>query len=426
MPATWIRSFSKGVLLAVTVTLAAAPLGRSGRAVAAAAAPVAAAAAVAATNGDGHHRPAVHPIYAHVQDAPENDLAMQRFSAATRRFGLGPVEIVDIEGDPAPAPGEKLRAGIELVRKLDFGPGRAALDEVAAEVASTGGGGLDVAALSELFVYRAWAVGRFTFNREHVPVPTARAAAFAELVRAAMLTASRQFNPQQFPPLLLEDWPRAVADVAARPQGTLVVRAAPEALVTCDGGAPVPGPATFVGLALGEHVIHVQEPGWAAWGATIVINAPALEIQLPPRRMLTLDDAAAAARARRMGTAFALVAEPRPGQSGGLSLTLRLVDAAGVRHDAVIQPLTGDPAGLDAAVMRLDEQARRLDQSGPGLATAPPPADASLPPPVLMSSPPGPARLSEDPAAWARDHWPVLTAVGVMLGAVVVLSLTVH
>jgi len=35
-------------------------------------------------------------------------------STSVRRFGLGPVEVVDIEGDPVPAPGEKLRRGIEL------------------------------------------------------------------------------------------------------------------------------------------------------------------------------------------------------------------------------------------------------------------------------------------------------------------------
>src|SRR6185503_15703391 len=45
--------------------------------------------------------PVVHPIYAQIKDAPQNALALRRFQTATRRFGLEPVEIVDIEGDAA-------------------------------------------------------------------------------------------------------------------------------------------------------------------------------------------------------------------------------------------------------------------------------------------------------------------------------------
>ncbi|MBC8132474.1 MAG: hypothetical protein H7X95_05785 [Deltaproteobacteria bacterium] len=192
-----------------------------------------------------------------------------------------------------------------------------------------------------------------------------------------------------------------------------------------------------MGLAQGDHLIQVTEPGWAAWGMTVAVNGPTLEIQVPPRRGLTLTDTAAAARARRMGASFALVAEPRPGRDGGLSVALRLVDATGRRLDAVIAPLAGDPTALDAAVMRLDEQARRLDRAGPTAnapagaapnptnATNPTPAPSALPPAVWMTPPPTRARFADDPGAWARDHWPLLTAVGVMLGATLVLSVTV-
>ncbi|MEO8212502.1 MAG: hypothetical protein ABI560_04890 [Myxococcales bacterium] len=384
--------------------------------------------------------PLVHPIYAHLQDAPQNDLAVQRFSAATRRFGLGPVEVVDVEGDRLPPTADRLRMGMELTRRLDFTGAMAALEEAVAQVATTGGAGVDAAALSDLFVYRAWAGARLDFNSEHVPAATARAQGYAELVRAAMLTPARQFNQQQFPPVLLEDWARAVADVRARPQGTLLVHAAPEALVTCDGGASLPGPATFVGLAQGEHLLRIDEPGWASWGGTIAVNGPTMEISVPPRRPLTLDDAEAAARARRMGAKFALVAEPLPGRDGGLSLGMHLVDAAGIRHDAVIQPLAGDPGGLDAAVMRLDEQARTLDRTGVAPLGPPPsgyasstgtgtgagdPSAAALPPPVLLPPPPAPVRFADDPAAWSRDHWPLLTAVGILVTTALILSVTV-
>jgi hypothetical protein len=375
-------------------------------------------------------RSVVHPIYAQVPDAPQNDLALKRFTTATLRLGLGPIEIVDVEGDPAPNIAPKLGGAIDLVRKLDFGAARTLLDDLAAVVAATGGGGLDAGGLSDLFLYRAWAISRADFNTEHVPTPTARAEAYADLTRAVMLVPGRQLNLQQYPPFLLEDWTRAAAEVAAREQTTLSVRAAPEARVTCDGGAPLPGPATFVGLARGEHLIHVDEPGWAAWGATISVEGPSVDVSPPVRRALTLGDAGAAARARRMGMKFALVAEPRPGQDRGLSLNLRLVDAAGVRRDAAIELLAGDGGALDAAVMRLDEQARRLDRGGatpmaPAVAATAPEAAMVLSPAVLVAPSPARPRLGENPGAWARDHWPLLTAVGAMVGTAVVLSIAV-
>lgn len=374
----------------------------------------------------------VHPVYAQIKDAPSNDLALRRFDTAARRFGLGPVEIVDIEGDPVPATADKIRAGIDLVRKLEFDPARVALDDAAAEVAASGGAELSPAQLADLFLHRAWAIARVTFNVAHVPTAVARAQAYGELTRAAALAPERRLNPQQYPPLLLEDWTRAVADVAARPQSTVVVHAAPEALVSCDGGTPVPGPATFVGLSEGEHLIRVDEPGWADWGSTIIASGGKVDVAIPARRALTLDDATAAAHARRMGARFALVAEPRPGRDGGLSLSLRLIDAAGTRRDSAIEPLAGDAAGLDAAVMRLDETARRLDRGAATTAAAdmtklPPgdPAATTLPPPILTHTPPPRPSLADDPVVWARDHWPLLTAAGVMVGAALVLSITV-
>ena len=270
-------------------------------------------------------RPVVHPIYAHVPDAPQNDLAQKRFETAIRRIGLGALEIIDIEADPPPTAAEKLKVGIEATRKLDFAGALAALDGAANEVAARGGAGLDATALSDLFLYRGWATARADFNPAHVPEVAARTQAYADIARAAMVSPGRELNAQQFPPAMVEDWTRARADVRERAQGTLIVRAAPEALVSCDGGAPVPGPATFVGLPFGDHVIHVDEAGWASWGAAIALAEPSVEVTLPARRALTLDDATAAAHARRMNMKFALVAEPRPGQDGGLLVSLRLI-----------------------------------------------------------------------------------------------------
>ncbi|MES1165144.1 MAG: hypothetical protein ABUR63_05260, partial [Verrucomicrobiota bacterium] len=264
------------------------------------------------------------------------------------------------------------------------------------------------------------------FNDEHAPAPTARAQAYVDLARAAMLVPGRELNRQQFPPVLLQDWARAGADVRSRPQTTLLVRAAPEASVSCDGGPSIFGPATFAGLAEGDHLIHVDEPGWEAWGATISVQGPTVDVAIPTRRALTLDDTAAATHARRMGTKFALVGEPRPGRDGGLTMSLRLVDSAGTRRDSSIESMAGDAGAFDAAVMRLDEQARRITRMGdapviPTAAATP----AALPPPVLVGPPRERPRLNEDPGGWARDHWPLLVAVGAMVTTVLILSIAV-
>jgi hypothetical protein len=50
---------------------------------------------------------------------------------------------------------------------------------------------------------------------------------------------------------------------------------------------------------------------------------------------------------------------------------------------------------------------------------------SALAPPVLISPPLAKARFSEDPAAWARDHWPLLTAVGVVVLSSIILGAAV-
>ena len=98
---------------------------------------------------------------------------------------------------------------------------------------------------------------------------------------------------------------------------------------------------------------------------------------------------------------------------------VRLIDTTGQERDAVLLPPAneaghdrrgghaprrgGPPAGAGA---RLRPGHRRRP---------PPPGDAgALAPPVLLGQPAPKARLGEDPAAWARDHWPLLTAIGVV------------
>jgi hypothetical protein len=101
-----------------------------------------------------------------------------------------------------------------------------------------------------------------------------------------------------------------------------------------------------------------------------------------------------------------------------------------VRHDSALVAGAAERGTIDAAVMRLDEEARRIDQMGlapadTGPVAAPSPQVPAAPPPVLLSPPPAKAHFQDDPAAWARDHWPLLTAAGVVVGAALILSIAV-
>jgi hypothetical protein len=44
---------------------------------------------------------------------------------------------------------------------------------------------------------------------------------------------------------------------------------------------------------------------------------------------------------------------------------------------------------------------------------------------VLLSEPRPKARFSDDPAAWARDHWPLLTAAGTLVLSAIILGAAV-
>ena len=104
-------------------------------------------------------------------------------------------------------------------------------------------------------------------------------------------------------------------------------------------------------------------------------------------------------------------------------IALRLVDDTGAERDAALIMSRSETGMLDAAVMRLDEHARRLAQvAAPTPAPAPTP---TLPPPVLIAAAPAKATFADDPAAWARDHWPLLTAIGVVALSTVVFTLAV-
>jgi len=193
---------------------------------------------------------------------------------------------------------------------------------------------------------------------------------------------------------------------------------------------PIAGGLAIHDVSFGEHLIRVEQIGYAAWGTIVPIGQPSVELDVPARAALTLDDATAAAHGRRMGARFALVAAAKGGP--GSPVEISLVDTgSGARRDSALVPTTGEAGQLDAAVMRLDEEARRvtLEQQAPG-GTAPPPVAAeptagSMGPPLLLTPAPSKTSFRDDPAAWARDHWPLLTAIGVVAVTAIVLGAAV-
>jgi hypothetical protein len=378
--------------------------------------------------------PLVHPIFAHLPDAPENDVGRTRFTAAATRYNLRPVEVVDVPAPPEPRAPNETRMGILNAQKVAFTEALRDLDAAAAEVATTGGAGLSAAELGDLYLYRAMATARADWNAQAAaPATDARTKAFDDYLRAATILPNRVLNPRELPPQVVADFQRAIEAVGQRPRGTLVIMGPADAQVALDGGAlmPIAGGVTFRDLANGEHLVRVEQIGYAPWGTIVPFAQPSLQIDVPARPPLALDDPTAVAHARRMGARFALVAMPKGGP--GAPLELGLIDvASGTRRDSALVPTVGEAGQIDAAVMRLDEEARRvvLEQpASPGAAPPPPvaaePTAGSLGPPLLLTPAPNKVRFRDDPAAWARDHWPLLTAIGVVAATAILMSAVV-
>jgi hypothetical protein len=367
--------------------------------------------------------PTVHPLYAEMPGSTRNAEAKALFSAAVARRGQGPVEVMDIPAPPAPRAAELLKSGAALAEKLKFAEAETALDAAVAEVMAGGGEGLSPATLSELFLQQAIAAQKANWKELEGPVTElAPAKARQAYLRAAVLAPDRVLEQRRYPPLAIASFQLATAEVRQRPRGTLTVRARAAATINLDAWPDQSPPATARELPYGEHFVRVEEVGHQPWIAVVTLTAPALELDAPVTAPLLPDDRQAAAQARRMGAAFALLSllklGPRP------DLELHLIDArTGELRNSTVIPLA-DASALEAAVMRLDEEARR---SALGLqADAVPIPSTDLTVATIPSGPPpsGPP-LQENPAAWARRHWPLLTAIGAAVGTAIVLGIAV-
>ncbi|MFL5308673.1 MAG: hypothetical protein ACJ8F1_25895 [Polyangia bacterium] len=378
--------------------------------------------------------PLVHPIFAHLPDAPEDDRARQDFTTAATHYNLRPVEVVDVPAPPAPRGPDDARMGILNAQKMAFTEAKKDLDAAATEAAATGGAGFSTADLVDLYLNRAMATARSDWKAQAAAPPTdERTRAFDDYLRAATLMPDRAANARQLPPQALADLQRALDIVHKRARGTLVVKGPADALIALDGGAlqPLGGGATFKDLVFGEHLLRVEQIGFTPWGTAIPFGQPEMEVDVPARAPLGLDPVTAAAHARRMGARYALVATPKGGP--GAPVELSLIDSAtAVPRDASMVATARERGQMDAAVMRLDEEARRLtleqQQNGGGaVPVVPVPAadGAAMGPPLLLTPAGQKSHFREDPAAWARDRWPLLTAVGAFALTAIVLSAVV-
>src|SRR5581483_9787382 len=85
------------------------------------------------------------------------------------------------------------------------------------------------------------------------------------------LAPNRTLNERELPPQVVADFKRAQEIVRKRPVGTLVVKGPADAQVSLDGGPlmPIAGGLTIHDLVFGEHLIRVEQIGYADWGAVV-------------------------------------------------------------------------------------------------------------------------------------------------------------
>ena len=358
-----------------------------------------------------------------VDDAATDAAAKIAFSAAAKKLGLGPVETVDLPSDPAPKAGKTLATAIARFKDLAFDEVRSQLLPVLQEAGETGAAGLSQEELCNAHLYLAMALDRADWR--DLPADGAAAPspeAWQAYLQSAALCPQRQLYQRTFPPLAINRFTAAVAENKRRGEGTMVVKAASDAMIRVDGRPSVAETLNLT-LPFGEHYIRVERPGRVPWASKVPLSLSRLQVDVPDQMWKTFADGEAADHARRMSAAFALVAELKPGSQP--MLELRSVEViTGKRVDSTRVPLNAEVGGVFAAVMRMDEQARKRDllaqqgtseeQSG-GLTFAPAPTRVE-----------GPAENpTEDPGGWAKKRWPVLVAVAGVITTTLVLGLAV-
>jgi hypothetical protein len=254
---------------------------------------------------------------------------------------LGTV-LVDLSpsSEPPPRTTRHLARAIDAYLAFDY---RGTLEHVAAgvtEVRRTGGHGLSSAEISDLFLYRGFALAELGDE----------AGAWEALVRAATLDPTRVLDPARFPPSAVSAFGRAKDAVVAGARAELVVSVDERCTVAVDGRQV--RPRRPVELPAGEHLVRVECPGLAPYAELVTVAPPRTELvpEIPMPAPPTPARAAELAGAR--GVHRALLALVTAGDGAASTLTLVLVDAQGRPRGQVVSRLDRD-ADVAALAERL-------------------------------------------------------------------------
>lgn len=367
--------------------------------------------------------PTVHPIFVSAEGAVHDDEARSTLRQIVARRRMGVMETLDLPTPPLPTLAGRVKNAITHNKALKFSEAESELRSAMQEAENSGGHGLDTEGLSNLYLHLGIAIDKADWTDFPATGPPRASVAAADCyLRAATMTPARELYTRDFSPLARLHFADAIATVKAQPRGVLTVNGPSDAMVSVDGRPAIGLPLELKELAYGDHFIRVTAPGRQPWSELVPITQPTLAVEVPTLQAYRLDDQTAATHARRMAAAFALVVEMKPpGQ-----VELRLIKVDGVqRLDALVASAHGDPAGFEAAVIRLDEIARRREmESEHGfkvgkdteLAVATVESRAPTQPPVV---------LQEDPSGWAEQHWPLLSAAGTAVALAIILGIAV-
>lgn len=269
--------------------------------------------------------------------------------------------LVDARAAETPPPSQRpaLDAAITAYRAFRFADAVRSLDALVRVLDSSGGGDLDAAQLSDVFLYRG--LGRLEGGDSE--------GAWPDVVRAARIDPSRTLDPAQISPRALSVFRRAVAEVARQPRSELDVRAPEDAQIVVDGRAI----GRSASLTLGRHWVRVEALGYERWSGVIdlvgarEIFAPSLRPVTPP----SVDARLAQLRAEgARETTLVQGALARDGGQWRIALRVIALDTGAARGEEVPVSSASEPA-IRAALARLLDPPSVVVASAP-LVVAPP------------------------------------------------------
>jgi hypothetical protein len=170
-------------------------------------------------------------------------------------------------GSVAEDPRARLQKAIEAYARLQLPDARARLDALEAEVAASGGAGLDRGELVELFATRA--AVRSAAGDE--------GATWDDLLQVAAFAPSRPLDPARFPPRLVETERRAAESLST--SGKLMVSAS-DASIFVDGLDVGRGQIEVV-VPAGRHFVRAARAGFSPSGRTVEVSAQGASLTIP-------------------------------------------------------------------------------------------------------------------------------------------------